>query len=739
MNMKTHNGFYFYTTIGIMIACASCTNNPYRPGESSEHTYFGAFSTPPTKMDPSRAYYSHEGGIIDQIYEPPFTYHYLKRPYEVIPLTAEEVPQPTYYDKNGKRIDIADPPADMVGRAEYVVRIKNGIMYQNHPCFAKDENGRPLYTGVDPEDIDGYEYPSDFAHQDTRELKAHDYALQVRRLADPRLSSPILSALSSYILGLDELHESYKSTIETERARRKQAAGIDYMQEEDEKNNPLKLNYMEPDFPGVEVLDDYTYKITLKRKYPQIIYWMCMHFFGPVPHEAVDFYNQPAMLHRQFTLNRCPIGTGPYYLKKFKPNEVIILERNPNYHADFYPEEGAPADREAGMLDDAGKPIPFIQRQVLRLEKEAMPAWNKFLQGYYDASGIANDVFDQAIQMKTGEDPTISLVMEEKGIRLITDIDTMFWYTSLNMLDDVIGGYEEKNRKLRRAISIALDYNEYVDIFANGRGIISQGPIPPGIFGYRPGEEGTNPFICEWDTARDKHVNKPIEEARRLMQEAGYPGGLDSNGEPLSLDFDHSAGGDPFFRSRLEWTRNRLDLIGIRLKDRGTDLSRYRQKREKGNWQVASGGWLADYPDPENFLFLFYGPNGKVKHGGPNATNYEDPEYDRLFEQMESMQSSPARLKIINEMMLILQRDAPAAWQYFPVSYSLVHQWLHNVKPHQMSYNTMKFRRLDPALRQRRQEEWNQPRYEPVILLLVLLVGGTIPAAITAYRRERGL
>ncbi|MBN1558090.1 MAG: ABC transporter substrate-binding protein [Lentisphaerae bacterium] len=716
---------------------AACTNNPYRPGETAEPALFAAFSTPPTKLDPTSAYYVHEGQIIDQIYEPPFTYHYLKRPYEVIPLTAEAVPQPVYYDGNGRRIADPDPPSDAVARAEYTIRIKPGIRYQDHPCFAAGPDGQPLYAGVPLDAVEAYESPNDFPHRATRALRAEDYALQIRRLADPRLASPVFSTLSAYIDGLRELSDAYAGMLEAERARRRAAAGPAYNRQRDERENPIRLDYFAPDFPGVTVHDALTFTLALKRKYPQIRYWLCMHFFAPVPPEAVAFYTQPAMIEKQFSLNRWPVGTGPYFLKIFRPNETIVLERNPNYHPDAYPADGMPEDRAAGLLDDAGRRVPFIHRQVMHLEKEAVPAWNKFLQGYLDASGVSVDVFDQAIQIQMTGEPTLSPSMESKGIRLITDIDTTLWYTAFNMLDDVVGGYAPEQRKLRRAVSIALDYNEFLDIFLNGRGVLAQGPLPPGIFGHRPGPEGTNPYVDTWDPVRERHARRPLSEARRLMAEAGYPEGRTPGGEPLTLYYDHAQGGDTFFRSYFEWVRGRLDTLGIRLRERATDLSRYRQKRDQGNWQISSGGWLADYPDPENFLFLFYGPNGKVAHGGPNMVNYVNPEYDALFERMESMRNTPERQALIDAMLDILRRDAPAVWQYHPVSYILAHPWLHNVKPHNMSYNTIKYRRVDPDLRVRQQRAWNRPVWWPLAALAALLVLSTVPAAVTLYRRNR--
>ena len=716
--------------LGVTAFIVGCSNDPYRPGEAAEKTFFSSFSTPPTKLDPSSAYYVHEGRIIDQIYEPLFTYHYLKRPYEVIPNTAEALPVPVYYDKAGGIITEKDPAPGDVARTEYNVELKKGILYQNHPCFALDKDGNHIYADVTLKDIKKYDYPSEFEFQGTRELKAKDYALQVRRLADPRLGSPVFSIISQYISGLSELNKEYSKMLIAERDLRKKKAGATYNQERDETMNPIRLDYFAPEFKGVQVLGEYEIKYVLKCKYPQIIYWMCMHFFAPIPQEAIDFYRQPAMNEKQFSLNRCPVGSGPYFLETFKANEVIVLQKNPNYHDDFYPTDGAPGDLENGLLLDAGKRIPFIDKQVYHLEKESIPSWNKFLQGYVDLSGIANDVFDQAIQVSAGDGALLSPEMQGRGISLITDTDPTLWYTGFNMTDDVIGGYTEDRCKLRQAISMVLDYNEFLDIFANGRGVLAQGPLPPGIFGFRDGKDGANPFVDEWNMKRKRHMRQSVEKARSLMVEAGYPRGRDKDGRPLTFDFDHSAGMDPSFRSRFDWMRGRLNLIGVKLRDKGTDLSRFRDKRKQGNWQISSGGWLADYPDPENFLFLFYGPNGKVETGGPNMVNYINPEYDKLFKQMESMANGERRQAIIDKMMLIVQEDAPAIWQYYPVSYALCHKWYLNVKPHAMAYNIRKYQRIDADMRVKSQREWNKPVYWPIIALAVLLLLGLIPVII---------
>ena len=102
--------------------------------------------------------------------------------------------------------------------------------------------------------------------------------------------------------------------------------------------------------------------------------------------------------------------------------------------------------------------------------------------------------------------------------------------------------------------------------------------------------------------------------------------------------------------------RKRFELIGITLEVRTTDYNRFRDKVRNGSSQILMWGWHADYPDPENFLFLLYGPNSKLKFDGENVSNYDNLEYNRLFDQMQNMDNSPERLQIIRQMKSILQQ-----------------------------------------------------------------------------------
>ncbi len=695
-----------------------CDNSPYPADEAGSATLYFAISSPINKLDPATSYYSHEAEVVDNVYEPPFEYHHLRRPYELQPLAAEAMPTPVFRGPDGHVLE-GDPPPEAVARVEYTIRIRPGMWYADHPCFATNAAGEPLYRGVSPREVRHWPTPNDFPVLASREVTAADYVRGLRRLADPRLPCPVYATLKRAILGFGEYSEALARELAAERARRAAAGDM-----EDEDRRPIVLDYLAVPCPGIEVVDRYTFRVVLARKYPQILYWLAMHFAAPVPEEALRFYAEPAIAARPMDLNRWPVGSGPFFVRHCEPDRRIVLERNPRYRGGTYPTDGTPGDREAGLLDDAGRPIPFLERAVITVERESIPAWNKFLQGYYDYTVLTPEVFEQTIQVVGSGEATLSDRMRARGIRLQTSVAAAIYWVGFNMADPVVGGLDERRAALRRAISVALDYNEYLDIFLNGQGRAAQGPIPPGIFGAIDGEAGVNRWTDRWDPVAHRAARRSLDEAREWLAQAGWPGGRGPDGRPLVIHLDHAFAGDPTFVAVFDWMRGRLRQLGLELRERGTDLSRYRDKLERGHVQMYRQGWFADYPDPENFLFLFYGPNSKLRSGGANICNYENPEYDRLFERMEGMRDGPARAEIVSNMVEILRRDAPLCWGFHPTLYVLSHAWHRNGKPRDMTHNTLKYQRVDVALREQCRREWNRPVIAPVLVLeAVVLVG----------------
>jgi ABC-type transport system substrate-binding protein len=696
-----------------LAGCGQAWNDPYPASAAGRNILYTAFTDRPKHLDPAQSYSEDEITFTAQIYEPALQYHYLKRPYQLIPSTVEQVPQARYFDAQGKELP-ADSPAEAIAESLYELKLKKGIRFQPHPAFAMNSYGQPEYLGRNI--ADGRQKVADFPLTGTRELLADDYIYQLKRLAHPRLHSPIFGMMADKIVGLKALGENLSKAAKT-------MPSDEWL---DLDAYPLS---------GVEKVDSHTWRIRLKGKYPQFLYWLAMPFFAPVPREVDRFYAQPGMAAKNLTLDWWPVGTGPFMLSENDPNRRMVLSRNPNYHGQTYPCEGEAGDREAGLLEDCGKPLPFIDQAVFTREKESIPYWNKFLQGYFDASGISSDSFDQAVRINVGGDVALSDEMRDKGIRLLTSVKTSTFYMGFNMLDPVVGGLSSRSTKLRQAISIAIDQEEYISIFANGRGIAAQGAIPPGIFGYEDGEVGIDKQVYDWVDGKPKR--KSVDVAKKLMSEAGYRNGRDEKtGEPLVVYLDTTSGGMGE-KSRLDWLTRQFAKIDVQLVVRTTDFNRFQDKVRKGNVQLYYLGWNADYPDPENFFFLLDGNEGKVAKGGENASNYANPEFDRLFAKMKNMDNTPERLAIIRQMTGILQHDAPWVFGLHPKSYTLGHHWLKNRKPNDVGNNILKYQRIDAAERTAARLAWNRPVLWPLLLGLLVILLAVVPGYLGYRRREQ--
>ena len=176
-----------------------------------------------------------------------------------------------------------------------------------------------------------------------------------------------------------------------------------------------------------------------------------------------------------------------------------------------------------------------------------------------------------------------------------------------------------------------------------------------------------------------------------------------------------------------------LSQLGVEVQSRPWRPNVWEERVNQGKFQIIDYGWLADYPDPENFVFLLYGPN---KRPGPNCTSYNRPEYNALFEKMRSMEDSPERLKIIGQMRDMEVEDCPVVFMEHGEDLALNYDWIKNVKPHPIANDISKYRHVDAEIRARNQAEWNKPIFWPLLVFGGFLVAGSIPAANTVKQRK---
>lgn len=615
------------------VLLAGCSNDPYPPAEGKKVVY-GTVREDPHGLDPVQAGDTLSGGIIAQIYDSLYEYHYLKRPYELKPCLAESLPQ------------VSDDGLT------YTIKIKKGVYFQDDPCFTKT-GGRG------------------------REVTAEDFVYAIKRLADHANKPRGWWLLAGKVIGLDEFHEE-----SVPRA----AADED-------------MDYGQP-IEGLKALDRYTLHIRLKERFPQLKYALEMSYTAAVAREAVEYYDKEFVNH--------PVGTGPFRLKEWRKRWKLVLERNPTYRDEFYPDEGEPGDAEAGLLDAAGSKLPLVDEVHYTIIGEAQPSWIYFKQGYRGGSGISKDHFAEAITLNK----ELTDEFKRKGVRLTKFPEMVVYYVAFNMTDSVVG----TNRELRQAMSFAYDTDWRIEHFDNGRSISAQGPVPPGMFGYDP--DFRNPYK-QFD----------LDRARRKLAEAGYPGGIGPDGHRLKVTYDIGRPGPAARQFALAFA-NDMEKLGIDVDVVTNTWAEFLRKTHEGRLQVFSVGWILDYPDPENFLQLLYGPN---KAPGPNASAYDNPEFNRLFEQMKAMEDTPQRLQIIRKMVDIVVEDAVWIPSTHSVSYILRHRWVKNSKPHAMTGGYLKYSDVDVELRERLRRQWNRPNYKALLTLAGALA--LVALLLAAFKR----
>ena len=717
-------------TASLLLGGCDIANEPVPKAWLNENNLFTSYTESPKTLDSVSSYSNNETPWTYAVYEPPLKYHYLKRPYELVPRTLVELPKVSYLDKQGRELP-ASAPASQIAESVFELKLQPGIRFQPHPAFARNSSGELLYHKLTAEDLADKKSPFSFAQQDSRELTAEDYVYAIRRLATPRVKSPSFGFLSEKIVGLSAYGKQIKQiNDQVKSGKTAREAGV--------FGHLPWMDFRQYPFEGAQVVDRYTFRIRVVGKYPQFKYWLAMTFFAPVAWEVDAFYSQPGMKRKNLTADTWPVGTGPYMLTEYVPNARMVLSRNPNYRNVPYPCEGEASDRAQGLLNDCGKPTPFVDKMVSVIEKEATSVATKFIQGYYDIPQLERGEPGTQYQVAIQDDTGMSNELRDRKIQLPSTVQVGFWHFGFNWLDPVVGlgkTPEERirNRKLRQALAIAFDFEEYISVFEDDRAQPNYSVVVPGLFGNE--QIKTNPVV--YDVQPDgTNKRKSIDQAKRLLAEAGYPDGRDAKtGKPLVLNYD-AQGVGPAYKARLDWVAKQFAKLNIQLEIRNTDYNRFQDKMRKGSAQIFFWGWLADYPDPENFLFLLYGPNSKAKFDGENSTNYANPEFDQLFDRMKDLDNTPERAAVIKRMVEIMQEDVPMLWGWSPEFGGAYHQWVHNGKPSNIIRDQLPYLRVDHQLRVQKIQEWNKPVWWPLASLLVLLAVLIWPAWKAWQRRQ---
>jgi len=470
-----------------------------------------------------------------------------------------------------------------------------------------------------------------------RELTADDVLYSLKRYADANVNNKSFFAMQGAVVGLDEFRAATAK------------AGPD-----------VDVSTME--VAGLRKLGPYAFTIRLTHENPLFLYALTLSPTDIVPVEAVRMYKD--------RLSVTPVGTGPFMATgPLDRKGTVRLVRNPRYYR-TYPATGAPGDAGKGLLEDAGRPLPLVDVLELPLIEEPQPAALKFLRGELDRRELDRANFtrlvarapDGALRPAEGYAGRFTLASAPGGNAV---------YISLNMRDPVLG----KNRPLRQAIAAAIDPQADIDVLWSGRGIALHTLVPVELAGSAR------------DTGAPPH-RRDLALARRLLAQAGYPGGKGL--PPLAMRFP---GNDAATRNEFDVFKSQLTAIGVRLTGDFDDTPTFTKAIDAGNFQLASYSYYADYPDAEDFYQMLYSRNVSP---GPNYGAFADAAYDKAYEASRFMANGPRRYELFKAMDDIVREEVPL----IPVRESLrvdtVQPWVANYKRNIFT-TEMQFMRVDMA------------------------------------------
>lgn len=403
-----------------------------------------------------------------------------------------------------------------------------------------------------------------------------------------------------------------------------------------------------PALEGLQKIDDLRFKIILERPDYRFLYFLALPNCGIISHKAV--------LADKDHFSTKPIGSGAFKLKTWKKGYKIEFERFNDYREEYFEQAVNPADRT--------KKLPLADGMTFYIFKRNFAPWLLFLQKELDMAVLDKDNLD-ILDNSNGELPED---LKKKNIKLFRTPSFELRYVGFNFRDPIFAG----NHKLRMALSCAYNLPRRLQHY-KGQLLPAPGPIPPGVAGCNPNWQ--NPYSYD------------LERAKKLLAEAGYPEGIDpATGKQLTLTFDLN-GSTSTHRQLGELMASDMAKIGVKIVPILNSSPRFFAKMASGQIQMFYLSWAGDYPDAENFLQLFYGPNA----GSCNRTCYKDSTFDAMFNRIISMQDSPERTKLYSEMSAYITGKTPWIFDGIPVNYQLTHEYLENFVPYNFNFNYHKY------------------------------------------------
>ena len=448
----------------------------------------------------------------------------------------------------------------------------------------------------------------------------------------------------------DDVIFSFKRIIDSRRNSpvywifRNKLKGIDAFRKATEKDCGDEY----PELEGLRKIDDFTFEITLNNSDYRFLYFLALPNCGIVSRKAA------ALSPRHFDV--APIGSGAFKLEKWQKGYKIQFVRYDDYREEFFPKAENAADRQ--------RKLPLADGMTFYIFKRNFASWLLFLQKELDMAVLDKDNLD----ILDGDNGSLPDDLKAKNIKLYRTPSFELRYVGFNFRDPVLA----ENHKLRMALSCAYNLPRRLNHY-KGQLLPAPGPIAPGVAGSNP--DWRNP--CSFDIAR----------AEKLLAEAGYPGGIDpKTGEQLTLTFDLN-GTTSTHRQLGELMASDMAKIGVRIIPVLNSSPRFFAKLASGQIQLFYLSWAGDYPDAENFLQLFYGPNAN----SCNRTCFSNQKFDEMFRKIIPMPDSAERTALYRQMSDFITAETPWIFDGIPVNYQLTHSYVENFVPYNFNFNYHKY------------------------------------------------
>ena len=496
----------------------------------------------------------------------------------------------------------AEMPSVSADGLTYTIKIKKNIRYHDNPAFKNV----------------------------VRTIIADDYITQIKRLAFKPTKSTGWWLFDGKIQGINDFRNKV--------------------------GNDLNKMLSTP-ISGLTAIDKHTLKIKLTRPYPQLLYALAMSFTSPMPAEVVKHYDNK--------LHNIVVGTGPFYLEKWNKQLEVILRKFTHYRESTFPSQGDRFANDKGLLKDANKKIPFVEKMHFHIIKEANTRWLNFLKNKVDFLVIDKDNFSTAID----SDGSLSPELQKKNIKIQVASTLTFWWLAFNMQDPLFG----KNKNLRLAFAHAIDVDRFIELFTNNVGQKANSIYAPGIPGYSPSAKLPYSF----------NLNK----AKEFLSQAGYP-----NGKGLPVIRYDVRGSSSTARQMADFFKSQLLKIGVDIQIITNTFPAFLKKAREGKLQFWRGGWAMDYPDAENILQLLITKNHAP---GPNSTFYSNSSFDKDYDTLAKLENDQQKFELMKRMEQQIHDELPWAMMYYSRSYILHQSYLKNYRQSDLIYNYGKYLRIE--------------------------------------------